>query len=172
MAPGAEDSPGRIGGWLPIAQAARPARGRAVEPPRGGARGIPERARSSCPARGIHRNRREPQAARTGARVSWGAGRGIPGDVEDAVAVAGPGIAPERPRLGLTVSRRVGREVARNRVNRRVREWFRRPGSGGSVVRVPLHHRADRLDRDAERVGGLAQGWPMASSRAASTRRA
>ena len=42
------------------------------------------------------------------------------------VVLAGPGMAPERPRLGLTVSRRVGRAVARNRVKRRVREWFRR----------------------------------------------
>jgi ribonuclease P protein component len=30
------------------------------------------------------------------------------------------------PRLGLAVSRRVGNAVARNRVKRRVREWFRR----------------------------------------------
>jgi ribonuclease P protein component len=29
------------------------------------------------------------------------------------------------PRLGLAVSRRVGNAVARNRVKRRVREWFR-----------------------------------------------
>ena len=30
------------------------------------------------------------------------------------------------PRLGLTVSRRVGGAVVRNRVKRRLREWFRR----------------------------------------------
>jgi ribonuclease P protein component len=30
------------------------------------------------------------------------------------------------PKLGLAVSRRVGNAVARNRVKRRVREWFRR----------------------------------------------
>ena len=41
--------------------------------------------------------------------------------------------APEDPsdprsetRLGITVSRRVGNAVVRNRVKRRVREWFRR----------------------------------------------
>jgi ribonuclease P protein component len=30
------------------------------------------------------------------------------------------------PRLGVTVSRRVGNAVVRNRVKRRIREWFRR----------------------------------------------
>jgi ribonuclease P protein component len=33
-------------------------------------------------------------------------------------------------RLGITVSRRVGGAVARNRVKRRVREWFRRARCG------------------------------------------
>jgi ribonuclease P protein component len=42
------------------------------------------------------------------------------------VVLVGPGRDPERARLGLTVSRRVGRAVRRNRVKRRVREWFRR----------------------------------------------
>jgi len=41
------------------------------------------------------------------------------------VLVAANGVA-ERPRLGLTVSRKVGNAVVRNRVKRRVREWFRR----------------------------------------------
>jgi ribonuclease P protein component len=44
------------------------------------------------------------------------------------VAPAGPG-SVEAPRLGLAVSRRVGNAVARNRVKRRVREWFRRERS-------------------------------------------
>lgn len=44
------------------------------------------------------------------------------------VAASGP--APVAgPRLGLAVSRRVGNAVARNRVKRRVREWFRRTRS-------------------------------------------
>ena len=30
------------------------------------------------------------------------------------------------PRIGLTVSRKVGNAVVRNRVKRRIREWFRR----------------------------------------------
>jgi ribonuclease P protein component len=33
-----------------------------------------------------------------------------------------------RPRLGLTVSRKVGNSVVRNRVKRRLREWFRNAG--------------------------------------------
>lgn len=41
------------------------------------------------------------------------------------VVLRGAGRDAERPRLGLTVSRRVGPAVARNRVKRRVREWFR-----------------------------------------------
>jgi len=34
--------------------------------------------------------------------------------------------AGTRPRLGVTVSRRVGTAVTRNRVKRGIREWFRR----------------------------------------------
>ena len=33
-----------------------------------------------------------------------------------------------RARLGITASRKVGNAVVRNRVKRRVREWFRREG--------------------------------------------
>lgn len=56
------------------------------------------------------------------------------------VVLRGPGRAPDRPRLGLTVSRRVGGAVARNRVKRRVREWFRQergrlaPGTDWVVI--------------------------------------
>ena len=41
-----------------------------------------------------------------------------------------------RARLGITASRRVGGAVVRNRVKRRVREWFRttRPCAGDWVV--------------------------------------
>ena len=35
----------------------------------------------------------------------------------------------ETTRLGITASRKVGGAVVRNRVKRRVREWFRRSGS-------------------------------------------
>lgn len=41
------------------------------------------------------------------------------------VAVVAPGRVPGGARLGLAVSRRVGNAVARNRVKRRIREWFR-----------------------------------------------
>lgn len=63
--------------------------------------------------------------------------------------VNGPGWPLEGPesagraRLGLTVSRRVGNAVARNRVKRRVREWFRReqgrlsPGRDYVVIARP-----------------------------------
>jgi len=40
------------------------------------------------------------------------------------VALLAPGREPHT-RLGLAVSRRVGNAVARNRVKRRLREWFR-----------------------------------------------
>jgi len=59
------------------------------------------------------------------------------------VVLRGAGRDPERARLGLTVSRRVGSAVARNRVKRRVREWFRQrrgalptlaPGSDWVVI--------------------------------------
>jgi ribonuclease P protein component len=55
------------------------------------------------------------------------------------VAASGP-TPVTGPRLGLAVSRRVGNAVARNRVKRRVREWFRRervslpPGTDWVVV--------------------------------------
>lgn len=42
------------------------------------------------------------------------------------VAVVAQSRADEAAKLGLAVSRRVGNAVARNRVKRRVREWFRR----------------------------------------------
>ena len=35
---------------------------------------------------------------------------------------------PGRARLGVTVSRKVGNAVVRNRVKRRIREWFRHDG--------------------------------------------
>jgi len=41
------------------------------------------------------------------------------------VVLAAPG-GDDGPRLGITASRKVGNAVARNRVKRRIREWFRR----------------------------------------------
>ena len=42
------------------------------------------------------------------------------------VILVADGDGQGRVRLGITVSRRVGKAVVRNRVKRRVREWFRR----------------------------------------------
>lgn len=43
------------------------------------------------------------------------------------VAPLGPdAVLPHASRLGLTVSRRVGTAVVRNRVKRQIREWYRR----------------------------------------------
>ena len=45
------------------------------------------------------------------------------------VVVLAPARADAEVKLGLAVSRRVGNAVARNRVKRRVREWFRHSSS-------------------------------------------
>jgi ribonuclease P protein component len=50
------------------------------------------------------------------------------------VSLVGPGFDPLRVRLGVTVSRKVGNAVARNRVKRRIREWFRT----GARERLPV----------------------------------
>jgi ribonuclease P protein component len=54
---------------------------------------------------------------------------------------------PIKCRLGLTVSRKVGGAVVRNRVKRRVREWFReRRGSLGSGLDWVVIARAPAAD--------------------------
>jgi ribonuclease P protein component len=59
-----------------------------------------------------------------------------------------------RARLGLTVSRKVGNAVVRNRIKRRVREWFRIEGrtplSGGRLVVIARRAAVD-LDSNALR---------------------
>jgi ribonuclease P protein component len=49
-----------------------------------------------------------------------------------------PGDGERCPRLGVTVSRKVGNAVVRNRIKRRIREWFRQDrglvGNGRDVV--------------------------------------
>jgi ribonuclease P protein component len=44
------------------------------------------------------------------------------------VVLVRPASPSGRTRLGITASRRVGNAVVRNRVKRRIREWFRRTG--------------------------------------------
>ena len=63
-----------------------------------------------------------------------------------------PGRDPVRPALGLVVSRRVGNAVSRNRVKRRIREWFRAERSlfeGGEDVVVIARTGAADLDGPA-----------------------
>ena len=63
------------------------------------------------------------------------------------VLVVSDGVS-QRPRLGLTVSRKVGNAVIRNRVKRRVREWFRLERgrlSAGTEVVVIARREASRL---------------------------
>ena len=68
---------------------------------------------------------------------------------------AAPASEPARCRLGVTVSRKVGGAVVRNRVKRRVREWFRgRRGSLGSgldwivIARAPAAGLAQEAAED------------------------
>ena len=72
-----------------------------------------------------------------------------------------PGRSPGATRLGVTVSRRVGNAVVRNRVKRQIREWFRRVGREaltGSDVVVIARPGAGALDgaASARELTGLA----------------
>lgn len=67
-----------------------------------------------------------------------------------------PGKNPERTRLGLTVSRKVGNAVVRNRVKRRVREWFRHEAdmlpSGLDIVVIARRDAATLPPQETRRV--------------------
>jgi ribonuclease P protein component len=61
-----------------------------------------------------------------------------------------------RPRLGVTVSRRVGNAIVRNRVKRRIREWFRRERetlpAGSEVVVIARPDAASLSFQEAARL--------------------
>ena len=68
-----------------------------------------------------------------------------------------------RGRLGITASRKVGSAVVRNRVKRRIREWFRRDGQSelaGLDVIVIARASAAALDGSAtfHELSRVAQG--------------
>lgn len=85
------------------------------------------------------------------------------------VAEPQPAASGSRPRLGVTVSRRVGGAVVRNRVKRRIREWFRRDRRrlrGGldlvviarrDAARLTGAEVAERLREAVERAGVVAR---------------
>ena len=76
----------------------------------------------------------------------------------------GPSDAERHSRLGITVSRKVGNAVVRNRVKRRIREWFRAgraplgPGLDlvviGRAAAAGLAH--ESLTRELERLSSAA----------------
>jgi ribonuclease P protein component len=84
----------------------------------------PDRRRETFSRDDRLRKRREFEACyASGVRVS---GRHLQVFFLRGSAPATPSASPPRPRLGLSVSRRVGGAVDRNRIRRRLREIFRR----------------------------------------------
>ncbi len=80
---------------------------------------------------------------------------GVRAESANFVLYAGHFAGDERWRLGITVSRRVGKAVIRNRIKRRVRELFRREIRGampaGTAMVVIARPGAATLDGDALR---------------------
>jgi ribonuclease P protein component len=74
----------------------------------------------------------------------------------------------EGVRLGVTVSRRVGKAVVRNRVKRRIREWFRyeRPRMQGNLDMVVVARRAAAGLSGRETAGVLKEGVRAAGAAA------
>ncbi len=122
----------------------------------------------------ILRAREFSRVAKTGQRVAAGgfvvvvARRGE----EDGAIVDG-----ERRKLGIAVGRRVGNAVVRNRLKRRIREWFRAaradlPAGSDTVViaRPPARELSGRevaaaLDRLVARAGSAARVHPRGDAR-------
>ena len=77
--------------------------------------------------------------------------------------------APSRPRLGISVSRRVGNAVTRNRVRRRLREIFRRTRPQLSIGAARLVINA-RPSCAAAAFSELLEDYRSAVSRAISRR--
>jgi ribonuclease P protein component len=80
---------------------------------------------------------------------------------------------PPTSRLGITVSRKVGRAVVRNRVKRRIREWFRAsrsslgPGFDLVVIGRPAAAHLSRTSAEEElsRLGrGAVERRPSGGS--------
>ena len=77
------------------------------------------------------------------------------------VATRFPACEGAPARLGLTVSRRVGGAVTRNRVKRRIREWFRRNRSALPldrdlvVIARPAAARLEGCEIEREFVGAI-----------------
>ena len=68
-----------------------------------------------------------------------------------------------RARLGVTVSRKVGNAVVRNRVKRQIREWFRRDGhalvAGCDIVVIARSSAAELSSADAHtQLSRIARG--------------
>ena len=71
--------------------------------------------------------------------------------------------ATSRARLGVTVSRKVGNAVVRNRVKRQIREWFRRDGqtlvAGRDIVVIARFSAAELSSADAHaQLSRIARG--------------
>jgi len=113
------------------------------------------------------RKRREfEECYATGVRVS---GRHIQVFLLDDPRGDQPTGAPSRPRLGISVSRRVGNAVTRNRVRRRLREIFRRTRPQLSIGEARLVINA-RPSCAAAAFSELLEDYRSAVSRAISRR--
>jgi len=80
----------------------------------------------------------------------------------------GEAVQPRKVRLGVTASRKVGGAVVRNRLKRRVREWFRAERSwmrpGIDLLVIARHPAVSKTARELDSaLGTLARGAGAAS---------